>query len=74
MANKKYKTFGRVAEWLKATDCKFVELFLRRFESYLSQQFLFALNWCFFTSRYLHKKGKSKKDLLKPFKKKGKSF
>ncbi len=39
MANKKYETFGRVAEWLKATDCKFVELFLRRFESYLSQQF-----------------------------------
>ena len=22
MANKKYKTFGRVAEWLKATDCE----------------------------------------------------
>jgi hypothetical protein len=28
---------GRVAEWLKATDCKSVEDVLRRFESYLSQ-------------------------------------
>lgn len=27
---------GRVAEWLKATDCKSVEGFLRRFESCLS--------------------------------------
>lgn len=30
---------GRVAEWLKATDCKSVEGFLRRFESCLSQKF-----------------------------------
>lgn len=28
---------GRVAEWSKATDCKSVEGFLRRFESCLSQ-------------------------------------
>lgn len=27
---------GKVAEWLIATDCKSVEFFLRRFESYLS--------------------------------------
>lgn len=27
---------GRVAEWLKATDCKSAEGFLRRFESCLS--------------------------------------
>ena len=27
---------GRVAEWSKATDCKSVEVFLRRFESCLS--------------------------------------
>ena len=43
MANKKYQNFGRVAEWLKATDCKSVELFLRRFESYLSQQFFLLI-------------------------------
>ena len=30
------KSAGRVAEWLKATDCKSVEGFLRRFESCLS--------------------------------------
>ena len=34
----KKEIYGRVAEWLKATDCKFVEVILRRFESYLSQQ------------------------------------
>lgn len=31
---------GRVAEWLKATDCKSVEGFLRRFESCLSHLFV----------------------------------
>ena len=32
------KVGGKVAEWLKATDCKSVEIFLRRFESCLSQK------------------------------------
>ena len=36
---------GRVAEWLKATDCKSVEIFLRRFESYLSQLFLYKIQY-----------------------------
>ncbi|KAK7322003.1 hypothetical protein VNO80_33871 [Phaseolus coccineus] len=31
---------GRVAEWSKATDCKSVEVFLRRFESCLSHLFV----------------------------------
>ena len=31
---------GRVAEWSKATDCKSVEVFLRRFESCLSHFFV----------------------------------
>ena len=33
---------GKVAEWLKATDCKSVELLLRRFESCLSHYYFFA--------------------------------
>lgn len=28
---------GEMAEWLKAADCKFVEIFLRRFKSYFLQ-------------------------------------
>ena len=31
---------GKVAEWLKAADSKSVDLYLRRFESYLSQKYV----------------------------------
>jgi hypothetical protein len=33
-----FQNLGKVAEWLKAADCKSVEIFLRRFESCLSQK------------------------------------
>ena len=41
---------GKVAEWLKAIDCKSLEFFLRRFESYLSHlQIIIQFNKQFFS-------------------------
>ena len=51
--NKKRHRHGKVAEWLKAIDCKSIEIFLRRFKSCLSHEK--KKQPCFFPVCYVRK-------------------